>query len=120
LESTGIRLPFKDRSKQSFIRSSSRFTIALRLRYSGNTPQIPTQGAPSAQAGLAAASLQVAETVGVSAGAGAGGTLIAVAVHLEHDLSVGLGWAFVLLALAIVLALVPASTKSPIASISLD
>jgi MFS family permease len=80
--------------------------LGMGLAYPGST--LVALGAPSAQAGLTAASLQVAETVGVAAGAGAGGTLIAVAAHLERGLAVGLGWAFVMMAGAIVVALVPA------------
>ena len=72
--------------------------LGMGLAYPGST--LVALGAPSAQSGLAAASLLVAETVGVGAGAGAGGTLIAVAVHLERGLPLGLGWAFVLMACA--------------------
>ena len=88
--------------------------LGMGLAYPGST--LVALGAPSAQSGLAAASLLVAETVGVSAGAGAGGTLIAVAAHLERGLPAGLGWAFVLMACAIVLALVPAIRLVPAAS----
>ena len=93
-------------------------------RGTGDGPGLPGQhaggpGPQSAQAGLAAASLQVAETVGIAAGAGAGGALISIAAHLERGLSVGLGWAFFMTACAIVLAmaaairLVPAAASPP-------
>ena len=87
--------------------------LGMGLAYPGST--LVALGSPSAQAGLAAASLQVAETVGVAAGAGAAGTLIAVAAHLERGLSVGLGWAFVLMACAILVALLPAIRLVPAA-----
>jgi MFS family permease len=76
--------------------------LGMGLAYPGST--LVALGAPSAAGGLAAASLQVAETVGFAAGAGAGGALIALAAHLERGLPAGLGWAFVLMAGAIVLA----------------
>ncbi|HLZ26348.1 MAG TPA: MFS transporter [Chloroflexota bacterium] len=80
--------------------------LGMGLAYPGST--LVALNAPGPQSGLAAASLLVAETVGVSAGAGAGGTLIAVAVHLDQSLPLGLGWAFVLMAGAVVVALAPA------------
>jgi MFS family permease len=90
--------------------------LGMGLAYPGST--LVALGAPSAQAGLAAASLQVAETVGIAAGAGAGGALIAVAVaaHLERGLAVGLGWAFLMMASAILLALGPAIRLVPAAT----
>jgi len=88
--------------------------LGMGLAYPGST--LVALGGPSAQAGLAAASLQVAETVGFAAGAGAGGTLIAVAAHLDRGLAVGLGWAFVMLAGAIVLGLVPGIRLLPAAA----
>jgi MFS family permease len=80
--------------------------LGMGLAYPGCT--LVALGDPRAQTGLAAASLQVAETVGVAAGAGAGGTLISIATHLDSGLPAGLGWAFVLMAGAIVLAQAPA------------
>lgn len=88
--------------------------LGMGLAYPGST--LVALGAPSAQSGLAAASLLVAETVGVSAGAGAGGTLIALSVHLDRGLPLGLGWAFVLMAVATALTLVPAFRLVPTAS----
>jgi hypothetical protein len=86
------------------------------LAYPGST--LVGLGGPSAQAGLAAASLQVAETVGIAAGAGAGGTLISIAAHLERGLSVGLGWAFFMTACAILLAMAAAVRLVPAAAAS--
>jgi MFS family permease len=88
--------------------------LGMGLAYPGST--LVALSAPSAQAGIAAASLQVAETIGVSAGAGAAGTLIAVAARTELGLPVGLGWAFVLMAGVVLLALAPAIRLVPAAA----
>lgn len=76
--------------------------LGMGLAYPGST--LVALGDPSARGGFAAASLQVAETVGFAAGAGAGGALISLAAHLERGLSEGLGWGFLLMAGAILLA----------------
>src|SRR5437016_1968437 len=46
--SRGRGLPFMERSKQSLIRSSRSSTLALRLEYSGKSPQMPAHGAAQA------------------------------------------------------------------------
>jgi MFS family permease len=69
--------------------------------------------APGGQEGLAAASLQVAETVSIATGAGAGGALLSVAAHLDHSMSDGLAWGFVLAVAAILAALIPATRLAP-------
>jgi len=69
--------------------------------------------APGGQEGTAAASLQVAETVGVALGTGAAGALFALAGHVERPMSDGLAWGFLLSVLAIVAALAPAARLAP-------
>ena len=69
--------------------------------------------APGGQEGLAAASLQVAETVGIATGAGAAGALLTVAVHLDRSMSDGLAWGFLLSVAAILVALAPAARLAP-------
>jgi hypothetical protein len=68
---------------------------------------------PNGQGGLGAASLLVAQTVGIAAGAGAGGALVAVSVHLDLGLACGLGWGFAVSALGALLALAPALRLVP-------
>ncbi len=80
--------------------------LGMGLAYPGST--LVALGDPRGQGGFGAASLLVAETVGIAAGAGAGGALVAVTVHVGRDLAFGLGSAFALSAAAIVLALLPA------------
>jgi MFS family permease len=69
--------------------------------------------APGGQEGLAAASLQVAETVGIATGTGAAGALLTVAVHLDRSMSDGLAWGFILAVIAILAALAPAARLAP-------
>jgi hypothetical protein len=69
--------------------------------------------AASGEEGSAAASLQVAETIGTAVGTGAAGTLFAVSVHLQRGTSDGLTWGFLLAFLGIVLALVPSIRMAP-------
>ena len=69
--------------------------------------------APGGQEGLAAASLQVAETVGIATGTGAAGALLTVAVHLDRSMSDGLAWGFLLAVVAILLALPAAARLAP-------
>jgi hypothetical protein len=61
--------------------------------------------APSGQAGVASASLQLADTLGVALGAGLGGVLVAVGVAAGWPVRAGIGGAF---ALAAVVALTAA------------
>jgi MFS family permease len=86
--------------------------LGMGLAYPGST-LVAMSTAGSGQDGLAAASLQVAETIGFAAGAGVGGALIALAVHLERGLDVGLGWAFVVTLAAALLAFAPAARLVP-------
>jgi MFS family permease len=69
--------------------------------------------APGGQEGLAAASLQVAETVGIATGTGAAGALLTVAAHLDRAMSDGLAWAFILALAAILAALAPTVRLAP-------
>jgi hypothetical protein len=69
--------------------------------------------ASKGEEGLAAASLQVSETVGVAMGTGATGALLAVAVHLERGMSDGLAWGFVLAVATILVALAPGARLAP-------
>lgn len=66
--------------------------------------------------GSAAASLQVAETVGVALGTGAVGALFALAGYLARLSSDGLIWAFVLTVSAVAFGIVPALRITPVAS----
>jgi MFS family permease len=69
--------------------------------------------ASNGQEGSAAASLQVAETIGTAVGTGAAGTLFAMSVHLDRSMSDGLTWGFVLALSSILLALLPALRLAP-------
>jgi MFS family permease len=69
--------------------------------------------ASSGEEGAAAASLQVAETIGTALGTGAAGALFAMSVHLERSTSDGLAWAFLLGFAGILLAVVPALRMAP-------
>jgi MFS family permease len=74
--------------------------------------------APMGQEGSAAASLQVAETVGIATGAGAAGALVALSVHLQRGTAEGLAWGFALAAASILVALVAAVRLPPTARLS--
>ena len=63
--------------------------------------------------GSAAASLQVAETVGVAVGTGAIGALFALAGYLARAPSDGLVWGFVLTTSAVAVGVVPALRMAP-------
>jgi MFS family permease len=69
--------------------------------------------APDGKEGSAAASLQVAETVGIATGTGAVGALVALSVHLQRGMSDGLLWGFGLAGASILIALVPAFRLAP-------
>jgi MFS family permease len=69
--------------------------------------------ASSGEEGSAAASLQVAETIGTALGTGAAGALFAMSVHLERSLSDGLTWGFLLTFASILLAVAPAIRMAP-------
>jgi MFS family permease len=69
--------------------------------------------ASAGEEGSAAASLQVAETIGTAVGTGAAGALFAVSVHLERSTADGLTWAFLLTFTSILLAVVPAVRMAP-------
>jgi MFS family permease len=69
--------------------------------------------AASGQEGAAAASLQVAETIGTALGTGAAGALFALGPQLQRPIGDGLTWGFVLSAIAIVVAAVPALRLAP-------
>ena len=69
--------------------------------------------APGGQEGLAAASLQVAETVGIATGTGVAGALLALAPHLNRLMSDGLSWGFLLAVVAILTALAPTARLAP-------
>ncbi|MBV9326850.1 MAG: MFS transporter [Chloroflexi bacterium] len=64
--------------------------------------------ASSGEEGAAAASLQVAETIGTAVGTGTVGALFAMSVHLDRGMSDGLTWGFLLTFTSIVLGLAPA------------
>lgn len=86
--------------------------LGMGLAYPGSTLVAMSTAGPG-QDGLAASSLQVAETIGFAAGAGAGGALIALSVHLERGLEVGLAWAFAVTLAAALLAFAPAARLVP-------
>jgi MFS family permease len=69
--------------------------------------------ASSGEEGSAAASLQVAETIGTAVGTGAAGTLFAMSVHLQRSTSDGLTWGFLLAFASILVALVPSIRLAP-------
>jgi MFS family permease len=69
--------------------------------------------AASGAEGSAAASLQLAETVGTAIGTGAAGALFALSASLGRGTSDGLAWGFLLASVAIVLGLVPALRLAP-------
>jgi MFS family permease len=86
--------------------------FGMGLSYPGST-LVALSGAGN-QAGLAASSLQIAETIGIAAGAGAAGALVGMAEHLETGLWLGLVAAFVLMAAGVALAQVPAQRLVPL------
>jgi MFS family permease len=69
--------------------------------------------AASGEEGAAAASLQIAETIGTAVGTGAAGALYGLASQLDRAASDGLTWGFALACVAIVCALVPALRLAP-------
>jgi MFS family permease len=69
--------------------------------------------AASGAEGSAAASLQLAETVGTAIGTGAAGALFALSASLGRGTSDGLAWGFLLAAAAIVVGIVPALRLAP-------
>jgi MFS family permease len=86
--------------------------LGMGVAYPGST--LTALGtAPTGQEGAAAASLQVAETVGIAMGTGATGALFALAVHLQHAMAEGLAWGFLLAVLAILAAFAPAARLAP-------
>jgi len=85
--------------------------LGMGLAYPGST--LVAMDDPNGQRGLGAASLLVAETVGIAAGAGAGGALVALTVHLDIDLAYGLAWGFAVSALGVLLAFAPALRLMP-------
>jgi MFS family permease len=88
--------------------------LGMGLAYPGCT--LVALGGSSEQAGVAAASLQIAETIGIAAGAGAVGALIGLGTHLEVGLSLGLAAAFGLMSAALALSLAPAFRLVPAAA----
>lgn len=83
--------------------------LGMGLAYPAST--LTTLGlAPPGQEGSAAASLQVAETLGVALGAGAPGALYAMAGFMNRASAEGLLWAFVLTGVAIIVGL-PAAAR---------
>jgi hypothetical protein len=86
--------------------------LGMGLAYPGST-LTALGGAESGQEGSAAASLQVAETVGIASGTGAVGALFALSVHLDRGMSEGLAWGFVLSVAAILVALAPTARLAP-------
>jgi MFS family permease len=86
--------------------------LGMGLSYPGSTLTALGQ-ASAGEEGTAAASLQVAETVGIAMGTGATGALLALAGHTERAMSDGLAWGFVLSVAAILAALAPASRLAP-------
>jgi hypothetical protein len=73
--------------------------------------------AASGEEGTAAASLQVAETIGTAVGTGAAGALFAMSVQMQRSLSDGLLWGFLLAAIAIVVGVFPALRLAPSATV---
>ncbi len=69
--------------------------------------------AAGGEEGSAAASLQVAETIGTAVGTGAAGTLFAMSDHLQRSGADGLTWAFLLAFASILLALLPSLRMAP-------
>jgi MFS family permease len=69
--------------------------------------------ASSGEEGAAAASLQVAETIGTAVGTGAVGALFALAPQLQRPIADGLTWGFLLATVAAVVAVVPALRLAP-------
>jgi MFS family permease len=86
--------------------------LGMGLAYPGTT-LTALGNASSGQEGLAAAALQVAETVAVASGTGAAGALFALADHLQRAGSDGLGWGFVLSIASIVAAFIPTTRLAP-------
>jgi MFS family permease len=85
--------------------------LGMGLAYPGST--LVAMDDPNGQRGLGAASLLVAETVGIAAGAGAGGALVALTVHLDLSLAYGLAWGFAVSATGVLLAFAPALRLMP-------
>ena len=69
--------------------------------------------ASTGEEGSAAASLQVAETIGTAVGTGAAGALFAMSVHMDRGMSDGLTWGFLLALASIILAVLPAMRMVP-------
>ena len=69
--------------------------------------------APPGAEGSAAASLQVAETIGTAVGTGAVGALFARSVQLARGPADGLTWGFVLTALVLAIGAAPALRLAP-------
>jgi MFS family permease len=69
--------------------------------------------AASGEEGSAAASLQLAETIGTAIGTGAAGALFAMSASLGRGTSDGLAWGFLLASAAIVVGIVPALRLAP-------
>jgi hypothetical protein len=69
--------------------------------------------AASGAEGSAAASLQIAETIGTAIGTGAAGALFALSASLGRGTSDGLAWGFLLASAAIVVGIVPALRLAP-------
>jgi hypothetical protein len=69
--------------------------------------------ASKGEEGLAAASLQVSETLGTAMGTGATGALLALADHLGRPMSDGLAWGFILAVATILLAQAPTARLAP-------
>ncbi|HEY3060013.1 MAG TPA: MFS transporter [Chloroflexota bacterium] len=85
--------------------------LGMGLAYPGST--LVAMADPNGQAGLGAASLLIAETVGIATGAGAAGALVALSVHMDSGLAPGLGLGFAFSGLAVVLAFAPAIRLMP-------
>jgi MFS family permease len=73
--------------------------------------------AASGEEGAAAASLQVAETIGTAIGTGAAGALFAMSVQMQRSVSDGLMWGFLLASSAIVVTAIPALRLAPPAAL---
>jgi len=73
--------------------------------------------AMSGEEGAAAASLQVAETIGTAVGTGAAGALFAMSVQMQRGVSDGLTWGFLLASSSVVIAAIPALRLAPPAAL---
>jgi MFS family permease len=89
--------------------------LGMGLAYPSTTLTALGLAAPGDE-GSAAASLQVAETVGVAVGTGAVGALFALAGYLARASSDGLVWGFVLTVSAVAFAIAPALRMAPMLS----